>query len=117
MDLGTPDTLDEMWRRFYDIACLTHPDSGGVADDFDVLMECLPMELSRFSDEPHPFSVTSARPSLRDIYDIAFGQASCMDPVDACLDEPAGLEQESKCLSCAEIVTYKIDPATNYSEF
>jgi hypothetical protein len=24
MDLGAPETLDEMWRRFYDIACLTH---------------------------------------------------------------------------------------------
>jgi hypothetical protein len=111
MDLGTPETLDEMWRRFYDIACLTHPDSGGVADDFDVLMECLPMELSRFSDEPHPFKITK-RPSLRDIYDVAFGQAPCM-----MIEEPTGIDHTSKYLSCADIETSNVDPTTNYSIF
>ena len=110
MDLGAPETLDEMWRRFYDIACLTHPDSGGFSDDFDVLMECLPIELSRFSD-PYPFKITT-RPSLRDIYDVAFGQASCV-----MIEEPAGIEHVSKYLSCAEIDTSNIDPTTNYSDF
>lgn len=116
MDLGAPETLDEMWRRFYDIACLTHPDSGGVADEFNALMDCLPLEFSRFSDEPLSLSITGKRPSLRDIYDVAFGQASCMDPLED-LDGPAGIEKESKCLGCAEIETFKLDPATDYSEF
>ncbi len=117
MILGDPGTLEEMWRRFYDIASLTHPDSGGVGTEFDALIDSLPTELARFPDTPTQPIFAQKRPSLRDIFDVAFDRPSCTDPIDD-LEGPAGMEQAAaNGLECAETETFELDVTKNYSEF
>lgn len=119
MILGTPETLEEMWRRFYEIAALTHPDSGGVAEEFEALMESLPTELARFPDSAaRPLFTVGSRPSLRDVFDIAFNQPSCSEPIEDLEGGPAGIEETpAHALCCAASETFQIDPSRNYSEF
>jgi hypothetical protein len=118
MILGMPDTLEEMWRRFYEIAALTHPDSGGVAEEFEALMDSLPAELGRFPDAPLcPLFTAGSRPSLRDVFDVAFNQPSSSEPIGD-LEGPAGIEETpAHALCCAASETFHIDPSRNYSEF